>query len=120
MQPYATLTLILVRFRQLPLEIMQTGGLAISILIMIPDRGIRRRKDQVPLRDVVTEYTQEVLAQRLDYVSIYRAGISGTFRVPVLLSCIAGAGLGAGAGTASPAINGLRGEFPEGRGVAPS
>ena len=109
MQPYATLTLILVRFRQLPLEIMQTGGLAISILIMIPDRGIRRRKDQVPLRDVVTEYTQEVLVQRLDYVSIYRAGSSGAARTPVRSAWLAGAGSGTGAGVAPPAIKAFRG-----------
>ena len=55
-----------------------------------------------------------------EHENIYRAGFSGALRMPVRLTWVAGTGLGAGAGTASPAINGLRGEFPEGRGVAPS
>ena len=90
-------------------------------LMRVPDHGTRRQKDQAPLRDAVTEYTQEVLVQRLDYVSIYRAGSSGSARSPAQPTWAAGAGSGTGAGISPPAIKAFRGEFPGGKeGVLPS
>ena len=94
---------------------MRIGGLVMSGLMRIPDHGIRRQKDQVPLRDVVTDVMQEVQLQHLACVSIYRAGASGSARAPVLLACIAGSGLGAGTGVSPPAIKAFGGEFPGGK-----
>ena len=68
-----------------------------------------------------TEFTRVGLALLLERENICRAGPSGTARAPVLLSCIAGPGSGAGAGTAPPAIKmDFGGEFPEGEeGISP-
>ena len=89
-------------------------------LMRVPDRGIRRQKGQAPLKGAVIDVMQEEQLQLQDYVSIYRAGISGTVRLPVRLPCVAGAGSGAGAGIAPPAIRAYGGEFSVGKeGISP-
>lgn len=88
---------------------MQTGGLETANSIILLARGIHLQKDPDQPRDMEIGYMRVAQAQHLERVSTCRAGISGTLRMPVQLSWFAGAGLGAGTGTASPAINGLRG-----------
>ena len=94
---------------------MRIGGLVMPGLMRIPDHGIRRQKDQVPLRGAVIDVMQEEQLQLQDFVSIYRAGTSGSARTPVRLPWIAGTGLGTGAGFAPPAIKAFGGEFPGGK-----
>ena len=72
--------------------------------MLIQDHGIRQLKDLDHRRDMVIVYMQVDQPQHLECVNICKAGTSGAARTPVLLSCIAGAGSGPGAGTAPPAI----------------
>ena len=62
-----------------------------------------------------TKFTRVGLALLLERENICRAGSSGSARAPVRLAWFAGAGSGARAGTAPPAIKmAFGGEFPEG------
>src|SRR5699024_7569836 len=108
-QQYEALTRRSARFRQRKLAIMRTGGSVMPGLMRIPEHGTRRLKGQVPPKGAVTDVMQVVQPQHPAYVSICSAGTSGTVRLPVRLTWLAGPGSGTGAGVAPPAIKAFRG-----------